>query len=165
MRSRSWPPPVALWFTLIVRGVAATIAAAALMGVAVCSMHYTGMYAMKVHLTNDVGVVPGVNVNWFLAPIVLFVLVVVIALVSAVMAVPSEREQAEAEAVRAKIAAGQAIRAAGPVFGGSNSGVTPAAAPAAGPVPGSRAEQLANRSKASQAFAARTTDARRHRGQ
>ncbi|MEV6927946.1 MHYT domain-containing protein [Dactylosporangium sp. NPDC051485] len=146
---------VALWFTLVVRGIAATIAAAAVMGVAVCGMHYTGMYAMQVHLDHDFKTVPGVDVNWFLAPIVLFVLVVVIALASAVMAVPSEREQAEAEAVREKLAAGQALRATGgPVFGGgSNSGVTP---PPAAP------------GKTGQAFAARAAngiaDARRQRG-
>jgi NO-binding membrane sensor protein with MHYT domain len=149
---------VALWFTVVVRGMPATIAAAGVMGVAVCGMHYTGMAAMHVHLANDLTPVPGVNVNWFLAPIVLFVLVVVIALASAVMAVPSDREVAEAAAVHDKIAAGQAIRAAStPAFGGSpasgaNSGVT-----APPPV-----------SKAGQAFAARAAngiaDARRHRG-
>jgi NO-binding membrane sensor protein with MHYT domain len=32
---------VALWFTVVVRGIPATIAAAAVMGVAVCGMHYT----------------------------------------------------------------------------------------------------------------------------
>ncbi|GAA3211467.1 MHYT domain-containing protein [Dactylosporangium siamense] len=143
---------VALWFTVVVRGIPATIAAAAVMGVAVCGMHYTGMAAMHVNLTTDnVAVVPGVDVNWFLAPIVLFVLVVVIALASAVMAVPSEREQAEAAAVRDKIAAGEALRTAtaGPVFGGgSNSN---AVAPGTG-----------------QAFSARAAngiaDARRQRG-
>jgi NO-binding membrane sensor protein with MHYT domain len=151
---------VALWFTIVVRGMVATTAAAAVMGVAVCGMHYTGMYAMEVHLDHDVANVPGVDVNWFLAPIVLFVLVVVIALASAVMAVPSEREQAEAEAVREKIAAGQAIRAAsaGSVFGGgsaTSSGVTPA-------------QQQPGPGKAGQAFAARAAngiaDARRQRG-
>ncbi|MEV8516549.1 MHYT domain-containing protein [Dactylosporangium sp. NPDC051484] len=148
---------VALWFTVVVRGMIATITAAAVMGVAVCGMHYTGMYAMQVHLKHDIATVPGVDVNWFLAPIVLFVLVVVIALASAVMAVPSEREQAEAAAVREKIAAGQALRAsAGPVFGGgSSTGVTQSAPPAPG-------------GKAGQAFAARAAngvaDARRQRG-
>jgi NO-binding membrane sensor protein with MHYT domain len=151
---------VALWFTVVVRGTFATIAAAAVMGVAVCGMHYTGMYAMEVHLNHDIATVPGVDVNWFLAPIVLFVLVVAIALVSAMMAVPSEREQAEAAAVREKIAAGQAIRsAAGPVFGGgsSSTSVTPPPQPGA---PG--------QGKAGQAFAARAAngiaDARRQRG-
>ncbi|MET7421944.1 MHYT domain-containing protein [Dactylosporangium sp. NPDC005555] len=145
---------VALWFTVVVRGIPATIAAAAVMGVAVCGMHYTGMAAMHVNLTTDsLATVPGVDVNWFLAPIVLFVLVVVIALVSAVMAVPSEREQAETAAVMDKIAAGDAIRTAtaGPVFGGgSNTNTTPAA-------PGT-----------GQAFSARAAngiaDARRQRG-
>ena len=143
---------VALWFTVVVRGIPATIAAAAVMGVAVCGMHYTGMYAMHVNITTaTIGGVPGVDVNWFLAPIVLFVLVVVIALASAVMAVPSEREQAEAAAVHDKIAAGEALRAAtaGPVFGGG-SNTTPAA-------PGT-----------GQAFSARAAngiaDARRQRG-
>ncbi|MGI5185290.1 MHYT domain-containing protein [Dactylosporangium sp. CA-152071] len=143
---------VALWFTIVVRGIPATIAAAAVMGVAVCGMHYTGMAAMHVNLTTDnLATIPGVDVNWFLAPIVLFVLVVVIALASAVMAVPSEREQAEAAAVRDKIAAGDALRSAtaGPVFGGGS---------AAGPTaPG-----------AGQAFSARAAngiaDARRQRG-
>ncbi|MEV0128963.1 MHYT domain-containing protein [Dactylosporangium sp. NPDC050688] len=143
---------VALWFTVVVRGIPATIAAAAVMGLAVCGMHYTGMYAMHVNITTaTIGGVPGVDVNWFLAPIVLFVLVVVIALASAVMAVPSEREQAEAAAVHDKIAAGEALRAAtaGPVFGGG-SNTTPAA-------PGT-----------GQAFSARAAngiaDARRQRG-
>ena len=151
---------VALWFTVVVRGVPATFAAAAVMGVAVCGMHYTGMAAMHVHLSNDIATVPGVDVNWFLAPIVLFVLVVVIALASAVMAVPSEREEAEAAAVRDKIAAGQAMRsaaAAGPVFGGGsvNGPTGGGVPPQAGPAP------------TGQAFAARAAngiaDARRHR--
>ncbi|WP_433045562.1 MHYT domain-containing protein [Dactylosporangium sp. CS-033363] len=145
---------VALWFTIVVRGMLATGAAAVVMGVAVCSMHYTGMYGMQVHLAHSTDNVPGVDVNWFLAPIVLFVLVVVIALASAVMAVPSEREQAEAEAVRRKIAEGQALRAdAGPIFGG---GPVPGAATAGGETPPGRA------------FAARAAngiaDARRQRG-
>ena len=85
---------VALWFTVVVRGAIATGAAAVVMGLAVCSMHYTGMAAMHVQVSGSYADVPGVDVNWFLAPIVLFVLMVVIALVSAVMAVPSEREAA-----------------------------------------------------------------------
>jgi NO-binding membrane sensor protein with MHYT domain len=85
---------VALWFTVVVRGPIALGGAAVVMGLAVCAMHYTGMAAMHVQVSDSYGDVPGVDVNWFLAPIVLFVLVVVIALVSAVMAVPSEREAA-----------------------------------------------------------------------
>ncbi|GAA3452606.1 MHYT domain-containing protein [Dactylosporangium matsuzakiense] len=147
---------VALWFTVVVRGMVATTAAATLMGVAVCAMHYTGMYSMEFHLQHSGANVPGVDVNWFLAPIVLFVLVVVIALASAVMAVPSEREQAEAEAVREKIAQGRVIRENNtPVFGGGPIGD---GLPASGP-----AGSLPQRSKAAQAFGGRA-DARRDRG-
>jgi NO-binding membrane sensor protein with MHYT domain len=84
---------VALWFTVVVRGVPATVAAALVMALAVSSMHYTGMAAMHVHLSASYADVQGVDVNWFLAPIVLFVLIVVVALASAAIAVPSEREQ------------------------------------------------------------------------
>jgi NO-binding membrane sensor protein with MHYT domain len=91
---------VALWFTLVVRGVVATSVAAAIMGVAVVGMHYTGMAAMRVHLHDDLANVPGVNVNLFLAPILLFVLLVVIALAYVLMATPSTEEQAEAASLR-----------------------------------------------------------------
>jgi NO-binding membrane sensor protein with MHYT domain len=161
---------VALWFTIVVRGMVATVAAATVMGVAVCSMHYTGMYAMQLHLDHSGENVPGVDVNWFLAPIVLFVLVVVIALASAVMAVPSEREQAEAAAVRDKIAAGQAMRSSGgPVFGGGPM-AGPASAPAGGGTLGSGPAIPSQRDgKSGPAFAARAAngiaDARRRRNE
>ena len=41
---------VALWFTVSIRGWWPILAAAAIMGVAVCGMHYTGMAAMRVRL-------------------------------------------------------------------------------------------------------------------
>lgn len=41
---------IALWFTVSVRGWAPISGAAAIMAVAVCGMHYTGMAAMSVHL-------------------------------------------------------------------------------------------------------------------
>jgi NO-binding membrane sensor protein with MHYT domain len=92
---------VALWFTLVVRSGLATITAAAVMGAAVSGMHYTGMAALRVHLHEDVhGTVPGVNVNVFLAPIVLFVVIVVIALSYVVMAIPSAAEQDEVVSLR-----------------------------------------------------------------
>jgi NO-binding membrane sensor protein with MHYT domain len=46
---------VALWFSVAVRGWGRMLGAAAVMGVAVCGMHYTGMAAMSVQL----GPVPG----------------------------------------------------------------------------------------------------------
>jgi NO-binding membrane sensor protein with MHYT domain len=42
--------PVALWFTVSVKGWAPITGAAALTAVAVCGMHYTGMAAMRVEL-------------------------------------------------------------------------------------------------------------------
>ncbi|MEV4706498.1 MHYT domain-containing protein [Actinoplanes sp. NPDC049316] len=44
----------ALWFTVSVRGLLPMVGAAAIMGVAVCGMHYTGMAAMSVELSNPV---------------------------------------------------------------------------------------------------------------
>jgi NO-binding membrane sensor protein with MHYT domain len=41
---------VALWFAAAVRGASATVGAALLMGLAVCSMHYTAMAAVHVRL-------------------------------------------------------------------------------------------------------------------
>ena len=114
---------VALWFTVVVRGATATVAAAAVMGVAVCGMHYTGMASMRVHIVDDGSQVGGVDVNWFLAPIVLFVIMVVIALASAVMAVPSERDEARLRDVLARQQQG------GEPTGGSTFGGGPAPAP------------------------------------
>jgi NO-binding membrane sensor protein with MHYT domain len=104
---------VALWFTLVVRGGLATITAAAVMGAAVCGMHYTGMAAMRVHLHDDVrGTLPGVNVNVFLAPIVLFVVIVVIALSYVVMAIPSADEEDEVASLRTTLAGANGSRPA-----------------------------------------------------
>ncbi|UQU63687.1 histidine kinase [Couchioplanes caeruleus] len=44
----------ALWFTVSVRGLLPMLGAAAIMGVAVCGMHYTGMAAMSVELSDPV---------------------------------------------------------------------------------------------------------------
>ncbi|MCO8272725.1 histidine kinase [Actinoplanes sp. TRM 88003] len=41
---------IALWFTVSVRGWAPISGAAAIMAIAVCGMHYTGMAALSVHL-------------------------------------------------------------------------------------------------------------------
>ncbi|GFJ91858.1 MHYT domain-containing protein [Phytohabitans rumicis] len=41
----------ALWFTVTIKGWRAIIAAAVIMGIAVCGMHYTGMAAMRVYLS------------------------------------------------------------------------------------------------------------------
>jgi NO-binding membrane sensor protein with MHYT domain len=70
---------VALWFTLVIRGRAATLAAAAVMGVAVCGMHYTGMAAMR--LTPDpAGGIGGTSFTGLLPPVLLVVSVVTVVL-------------------------------------------------------------------------------------
>ncbi|GIJ49496.1 MHYT domain-containing signal sensor [Virgisporangium aliadipatigenens] len=84
---------VALWFTLVIRGLGATILAAAVMGVAVCGMHYTGMAAMRLESSTGFTALHGVSVNWFLAPMVLFVLVVFFAMMNLTMAVPTAEEE------------------------------------------------------------------------
>ncbi|WP_150251755.1 MHYT domain-containing protein [Nocardiopsis deserti] len=64
---------VALWFALRLRGVLAILAASAVMAVAVCCMHYTGMFG--VHVTMDeaagAGPVPGSTGADLLLPLVI----------------------------------------------------------------------------------------------
>lgn len=83
---------VALWFTLVVRRPMWLAVAAAIMGVAVTGMHYTGMSAMRVHLHPGAGDLSGVDGLTFLVPIMVFVLLVVVALFYSVLASPSERD-------------------------------------------------------------------------
>jgi NO-binding membrane sensor protein with MHYT domain len=85
--------PVTLWFTVSVRRPAWIAGAAAVMGVAVAGMHYTGMSAVSVHLHEATTVVPGVVALDYLVPMLVFVLLVVLTLVAAVLA-PSMDEGA-----------------------------------------------------------------------
>jgi hypothetical protein len=78
---------VALWCTVVVRGTRATVTAASIMGVAVCGMHYLGMAAARVDLTEHAVPVPGAAINWFLFPIIgLVLLTVLVAVVGAMFA-------------------------------------------------------------------------------
>jgi NO-binding membrane sensor protein with MHYT domain len=61
---------VALWFTAVVEGLRATWIAAAVMGVAVCGMHYTAMSAVDIHLHRHHGGIDGVNPMFLLPPMV-----------------------------------------------------------------------------------------------
>ncbi|HET8680508.1 MAG TPA: MHYT domain-containing protein [Micromonosporaceae bacterium] len=76
---------VALWFTVTLQRPAALFAAALIMGVAVNGMHFTGMAALRVYLHTQPAAteVPGASALTFLGPMMLFVAVVVIVLVSA----------------------------------------------------------------------------------
>jgi NO-binding membrane sensor protein with MHYT domain len=76
---------VALWFTVSVRRPAWIALAAAVMGVAVAGMHYTGMSAVSVHLHDQTTVVSGV---------VALDLLVVLTLVAAVLAPSMEDDSA-----------------------------------------------------------------------
>jgi NO-binding membrane sensor protein with MHYT domain len=71
---------VALWFAVVIRGASATVGAALLMGVAVCSMHYTGMAAVRVHLAITTDAIPGVSPFLLLTPISILACVVISAL-------------------------------------------------------------------------------------
>ncbi|HZN20389.1 MAG TPA: MHYT domain-containing protein [Micromonosporaceae bacterium] len=76
---------VALWFTVTLQRPAALFAAALTMGVAVNGMHFTGMAGLRVHLHTQPAAteVAGASALTFLGPMMLFVAVVVIVLVSA----------------------------------------------------------------------------------
>jgi NO-binding membrane sensor protein with MHYT domain len=94
---------VALWFTLVVRKPVVTVVAAAIMGVAVCGMHYTGMYAMRVHMHETPNQLTGVDPMMFLVPILVFVILVAIALSYAMLAAPSQRDREFQEHLRSKL--------------------------------------------------------------
>jgi NO-binding membrane sensor protein with MHYT domain len=77
---------VALAFTLWVRRPGWIGVAAAVMGVAVTGMHYTGMSAVSVHLHPQAQPVAGVGALEFLTPMLVFALLVVLVLSYAVLA-------------------------------------------------------------------------------
>ncbi|MBF6329728.1 MHYT domain-containing protein [Nocardia transvalensis] len=60
----------ALWFTLHVRGILATVGSAMIMGVAVCGMHYTGMFAMHAHVASHVPAPVGAQAHQLLTPLI-----------------------------------------------------------------------------------------------
>ncbi|MBX6354246.1 MAG: signal protein [Micromonosporaceae bacterium] len=85
---------VALWFTTMLQRTAYIVAAAMVMGVAVCGMHYTGMLAMSVHLHPAAGTPGGATAPALLIPIVLLVIFVVIGLIYSVLVAPTEEDRA-----------------------------------------------------------------------
>jgi NO-binding membrane sensor protein with MHYT domain len=70
----------ALWFGLHVRGVPATGGAAAIMGIAVSGMHYTGMFAMSAQMAEHVHPVPGAQAHQLLTPLIVGVSMVTMVL-------------------------------------------------------------------------------------
>jgi NO-binding membrane sensor protein with MHYT domain len=76
----------ALWFTVSIGRGRWIAVAAAIMGVAVVGMHYTGMSAVSVHPHPATGPVPGVPALDYVIPMLLFVLFVLVTLLTAVLA-------------------------------------------------------------------------------
>jgi NO-binding membrane sensor protein with MHYT domain len=81
---------VALWFTVVVTKPLVIVGSALVMGVAVTGMHYTGMAAMSVQVTDLTFGKTGATAVSLLVPIGVLVLLVVIGLGFAVMAAPTD---------------------------------------------------------------------------
>jgi len=120
----------ALWATLRLGGVWPALGAAAIMGVAVSGMHYTGMAAMRVWPPAGHGMaMAGADATAFLLPLIIGVCVTTFVLTATIALSPTADEiSAEAELMR-KIgsARGQAVDARAPVVRpgtGSNSNFT-----------------------------------------
>ncbi|MEV0584711.1 MHYT domain-containing protein [Nonomuraea sp. NPDC050310] len=88
---------VALWFTLRVKRPVWITVAALIMGVAVCGMHYTGMFAMIVTPHAMPGHVAGADALDFLVPLMTLVSLATLTMLLMAILSPSEREQREDE--------------------------------------------------------------------
>jgi NO-binding membrane sensor protein with MHYT domain len=82
---------VALWFTIWVQGWRALLVASAIMGVAVCGMHYTGMAAMRVSLDREGAPVTGMTPATLIVPIFVVAAIALLGMfVSALQAMTQE---------------------------------------------------------------------------
>ncbi|MEO3813892.1 MHYT domain-containing protein [Sphaerisporangium sp. B11E5] len=95
----------ALWFTLRVEGLVATTAAALIMGVAVCGMHYTGMFSLSATpwpsgTAESLGGAPALS---FLLPLLIGISLVTLGLLLVVTLMPSQREIENEAALLASI--------------------------------------------------------------
>ncbi|MFI9511148.1 MHYT domain-containing protein [Nocardia sp. NPDC052566] len=75
---------VALWFTLRVKGFLSILAAALIMGVAVCGMHYTGMASMHAHQMEHATQPGGAGAMELLAPLIVAISVITMLLLISV---------------------------------------------------------------------------------
>ena len=92
----------ALWISTWIRGAAATVGAALVMGVAVTGMHYTGMAALQVdggpmpsiavRAVSGATVVSGATAATFLIPVLLVISLATFLLTLAISVSPSEEE-------------------------------------------------------------------------
>jgi NO-binding membrane sensor protein with MHYT domain len=103
----------ALWAAVRLRGVLSTLGAAAIMGVAVSGMHYTGMAAMHLWPAPGGMVMNGASAEAFLLPLIVGVSVITFVLIATIALSPTEEElNAEAELMRRIETAGSAAPAA-----------------------------------------------------
>ncbi|SDT68709.1 MHYT domain-containing protein [Actinoplanes derwentensis] len=84
---------IALWFAVSVRGWVRVTAAAAVMGIAVCGMHYTGMAAMSIEL-HPVGPGPaaGIRPLSMLVPIILITTATIVGVALSALQAMTEEE-------------------------------------------------------------------------
>lgn len=95
---------VALWLAVTVRRTIAVVASALVMGVAVNGMHFTGMASMSARLHDLPGRVSGTTGSALLVPIAVAVIFVVIGLIYALLAAPSDEDRAGAAFLDARLA-------------------------------------------------------------
>jgi NO-binding membrane sensor protein with MHYT domain len=93
----------ALWAALWVRGLPATLGAAAIMAFAVSGMHYTGMAAMQVHSGMTMVTPAGSPALDLLLPLILGVSVVTAGLLLTIGVMPSETERRSEHELRERI--------------------------------------------------------------
>ncbi|TDD80201.1 hypothetical protein E1293_21355 [Actinomadura darangshiensis] len=123
---------VALWFSIRVTTMWAMAGAAAIMGVAVSGMHYTGMAAMRVRMHHGMPAPGGATAGDFLLPLVCGIGVVAVVLLLIIAMAPTEHEMRTDAALQERLGsrrqdpppapaapAEQPSRAAGRWFGGS----------------------------------------------
>jgi NO-binding membrane sensor protein with MHYT domain len=83
---------VALWFTLKLRGFWPTIAASAIMGVAVNGMHYMGMAALHVYRSGTPMSMSGASAESFLLPLIIGISVITFVMTATIALAPTEEE-------------------------------------------------------------------------
>jgi len=84
---------VAHWFAVSVRGWGRICGAAAIMAIAVCGMHYTGMAAMYVHLDpNDIAPVHGIRPLTMIVPITLITAATIVGVALSALQAMTEEE-------------------------------------------------------------------------
>ena len=83
---------VALWFAVSVRGWTRVTGAAAVMAVAVCGMHYTGMAAMSIELHPEVTSTGGIRPLTMLVPIILVTTATIVGVALSALQAMTEEE-------------------------------------------------------------------------